>query len=142
MLLGSTTATSVGAVDGTEPVSTVAGGNGYGSADNQLNGATKVDVGSDGSLYIADTNNHRVQKVATDGTISTVAGGNGPGSANNQLSGPFGITFGNDGSLYIADTYNHRVQKVTTDGTVTTVAGGNGPGSANLNAESQRLANR
>src|SRR3989338_10246910 len=31
-------------------------------------------VDSSGNLFIADAGNHRIRKVATDGTISTVAG--------------------------------------------------------------------
>ena len=44
------------------------------SQRRQLNAPTGVAVGPDGSLYIADTGNHRVRKVGPDGIITTVAG--------------------------------------------------------------------
>jgi sugar lactone lactonase YvrE len=82
------------------------------------------------TLYIADTANHRVRKVAPDGTITTVAGTGSPGfsgdgglAAQAQLNAPSGVEVDQVGNLYIADTANHRVRKVATDGTITTVAG-------------------
>ena len=38
-----------------------------------------VAFGSDGSLYIADSSNHRIRRVAPDGIITTVAGNGTPG---------------------------------------------------------------
>ena len=65
-------------------------------------------------MYIADLNNHRIQKWipgASEGT--TVAGGNGSGSNANQLNKPKGVVIDASGNLYITDTYNHRIQKWT-----------------------------
>ena len=63
-------------------------------------------------MYIADTENNRIQMWAP-GAIegTTIAGGNGEGSAANQLSLPRGITLDSSGNLYIADTGNNRIQK-------------------------------
>ncbi|OQW93914.1 MAG: hypothetical protein BWK79_08640, partial [Beggiatoa sp. IS2] len=89
-----------------------------------------IAVDSSGNLYIADTNNHRIRKVDTGGTITTVAGTNVAGynsdgilAINAYLASPEGVTVGSGGDLYIADTYNHRIRKVDTGGTITTVAG-------------------
>ena len=92
-----------------------------------------VAFGDDGSMYIADTQNHRIRRVGTDGIISTVVGtgddvfggysGDGGLAINATLSSPSGVTVGEDGSLYIADTYNNRIRRVGTDGIITTVAG-------------------
>jgi DNA-binding beta-propeller fold protein YncE len=65
-------------------------------------------------LYVADRENHRIQRflLGGSGTGVTVAGGNGPGAAPNQLNGPTEIYLSKiDGSLYIADSYNNRIQK-------------------------------
>ncbi|MBJ7381775.1 MAG: NHL repeat-containing protein, partial [Acidimicrobiia bacterium] len=110
---------------------TVAGGNGEGSAANQLTYPQDLAVDTSGNTYIADTENNRIQKWApgeTEGT--TVAGGNGEGSAANQLTYPKGVAVDTSGNIYIADTDNQRIQKWglnATEGTI--VAGGNGQGS-------------
>src|SRR5437870_2902852 len=71
---------------------TVAGGNGYGSAANQLNGPNGVFVDAGGNIFVADAGNHRIQKWAPGATQGiTVAGGNGVGSAANQFNNPAGL---------------------------------------------------
>jgi DNA-binding beta-propeller fold protein YncE len=129
----------------TTPGVTVAGGNGAGSAANQLNepgngnSPAGVSVDSSGDVYVVDNGNNRVQEWAPGATAGvTVAGGNGAGSAANQLSFPGGIFVDSSGNLYVADTgyaifppQNNRVQEWTPGATSgVTVAGGNGAGSA------------
>ena len=84
-----------------------------------------------GSVYIADTDGHRVHCVAPDGTVSTVAGigraglsGDGGPATEAALNAPYGLAVDESGSLFIADLGNRRVRKVTPDGFITTVAGG------------------
>jgi gliding motility-associated-like protein len=111
---------------------TVAGGNGYGSAPNQLSAPTGIFVDAAGNVYICDTDNSRVQKWSPGATSGvTVAGGKGDGSAANQLYNPLGIFVDNYGNIYISDYNNARVQKWAPGATSgTTVAGGNGLGTA------------
>ena len=52
----------------------VAGGNGNGNNMNQLNSPFAALVGSDGNLYVADRNNHRIQKVDLNSKILIKAG--------------------------------------------------------------------
>jgi len=94
-----------------QTVKTVAGGNGPGNSSDQLQKPTNLFVTPDGVVYVADYENHRIQKWLVGATSGiTVAGGNGPGPADNQLNKPYGIfVFGN--AIYIGDTENHRVQK-------------------------------
>ena len=95
-------------------VTTVAGGNGQGSAANQLYSPPGVAVDASGNVFIADRNNHRIQKWAPGATTgTTVAGGNGQGSAANQLSRPYGVAVDASGNVFIGDYGNHRIQKVT-----------------------------
>ena len=69
----------------------VAGGHGEGAAATQFE-ACRFVVLDDGTLYICDTANHRVQRWSPGATCGeTVAGGNGSGKATNQLSFPGGI---------------------------------------------------
>jgi gliding motility-associated-like protein len=103
----------------------VAGGNGYGSAPNQLSTPTGIFVDTNGNLYICDTDNNRIQKWAPGATSgNTVAGGNF-GNAANQLANPLGIYVDVAGNIYITDYNNYRVQKWLPGATSgITVAGG------------------
>jgi len=94
-----------------------------------------VSAAPDGSVYIADSGNNRIRRVAPDGTITTVAGGGSPKdglgdggpAAQAALSAPSGVAVGPDGSIYIADTGNNRIRRVGLDGIIRTVAGGGDP---------------
>lgn len=123
-------------------ISTVAGTGVAGfSGDNgpavsaQLNYPREVAVDSAGAVYIVDTNNHRVRKVAADGKISTVAGtgaagfsGDGGPATAARLNLPLGVAVDNAGTLYVSDCSNHRVRRITTDGKVSTFAGNGAAG--------------
>ncbi len=117
---------------------TVAGGNGSGSAANQLSSPTGIYVDGQGNIYVADRNNNRIQRFPANSTSSTngttIAGGNGVGSAANQLNAPYGVYLDASGNLLVVDNGNHRIQKFPSGSTsstnATTVAGGNGFGSA------------
>jgi sugar lactone lactonase YvrE len=91
-------------------------------------GATAVD--SDGNVYVADTGNNLIGKVAPDGTFSVVAGGGAtsPLSAtvatDALLNAPRGVAVDSAGNVYIADSGNNLVEKVAPDGTFSVVAGG------------------
>ncbi|MDP2673555.1 MAG: RHS repeat-associated core domain-containing protein [Dehalococcoidia bacterium] len=123
---------------GTDGIITTVAGNGSNGFSGDGGPATQaalwlpngVAVGADGSLYIADSFNHRIRRVGTDGIISTVAGngtngfsGDGGPATQAALWFPHDVAVGADGSLYIADNGNSRIRRVGTDGIITTVAG-------------------
>ncbi|MDC8759891.1 gluconolaconase [Janthinobacterium fluminis] len=86
-----------------------------------------------GNLYVADTGNHAIRKVAPDGTVTTLAGGGGAGFRDGrgraaQFNGPLGVAVGPDGAVYVADAYNDSIRRVAPDGQVSTVAGNGQPG--------------
>ncbi|GAB4036001.1 hypothetical protein GCM10028774_27240 [Spirosoma jeollabukense] len=90
----------------------VAGGNGRGSAANQLANPVNVWVDPAGNIYVADQLNHRIQKWAPGATSgTTVAGGNGTGNAANQLTQPVDVAVDAAGNVYVADPYNNRIQR-------------------------------
>jgi len=100
------------------------------AASAQLNGPYALAVNDADLLFITDGNNHRVRKVAADGSISTVAGkgtagfsGDGGPATSAQLNLPLGVVVDSAGTLYISDYNNHRVRKVAPDGGITTLAG-------------------
>ena len=79
-----------------------------GTGNGEFKYPSFLSVGPDGSVYIADYSNHRVQVFRSDGTFVRVWGSQGNG--NGQFSNPYGIACGPDGSVYVADCNNHRVQ--------------------------------
>jgi YD repeat-containing protein len=91
-------------------------------------------VDKDGNLFIADSANNVIRKVAVaTGIITTVAGGSGTYyslgdgglAVNALLDDPGGVAVDSLGNLYIADTYDCEVRKVTVaTGIITSVAGG------------------
>ncbi|MFK5971125.1 MAG: beta-propeller fold lactonase family protein [Candidatus Marithrix sp.] len=92
-----------------------------------LNKPSGIVVANDGTLYIADTNNHRIRQVK-NGNITTIAGNGNQGyrdGVNSQLNSPTGITLDNNGNIYFADTNNHVIRKLDKQGYATTIAGNN-----------------
>lgn len=91
-----------------------------GPADQaQLNRPSSIAFSPDGSLYISDTGNSRVRRVAPNGIITTVAGtgergysGDGGPADQAKLSAPAGVAIAPDGSLYFADAGNRRFRRV------------------------------
>lgn len=98
-------------------IETVAGtGESGGSGDGgpameaRLDRPSGVVVAEDGTLYIADTDNHRVRRVTPDGMIQTVAGtgtrgseGGGGTATEAQLAGPFGLAFDGPDKLIVSE---------------------------------------
>jgi len=92
------------------PGLTVLGGFGRpGRNPGEFNGPRGVAVGPDGSIYVTDSLNHRVQKFDPTGRFLAQVGGQGSGPG--QFHEPWGVAVGPDGSVYVADTWNHRIQK-------------------------------
>jgi len=90
---------------------TVAGGNGYGSGDNQLNSPFSVFVDDSGNIYISDRVNFRIQKWAPGASSGVTVAGGSLGSDSTQLNNPKGIYVDASGAVYIADYFNNRIQK-------------------------------
>src|SRR5438128_6474412 len=116
-------------------ISTVAGTGRAGAAGDGAAVAAElmvpfgVAIDAAGVLYIADRDNHRVRRVAVDGSISTVAGpglsasaaGHSPALAP-ELD-PAGLAVDADGTVYVADLANNRVRKIGRDGAISVLAG-------------------
>src|SRR5262249_22877428 len=96
------------------------GGDGDLAVNAQLSYPQDLEIGPDGNLYFADTDNNCVRKIdLTTGIITTVAGtgengyaGDGGEANAAKLNRPFGVAFGPDGNLYVSDTFNSRIRKV------------------------------
>jgi sugar lactone lactonase YvrE len=112
----------------------VAGGNGTGNSNAQLNLPSAIAVDSKGNMYVADPVNHRVQLWKPGELVgTTIVGGNGAGANPNQLNYPTGIFVDPFNNIYVVDQNNQRVQYFESGSTVgKTVAGGNGAGSSDF----------
>lgn len=103
-------------------VSTIAGNGTAGYVDGQgasaeFNGPIGVAVDGNGNVFVADTYNDRIRKIAVSGEVTTVAGGNKPGYADGDgpsslFDTPCGIVAYPDGSLMVADSGNNRLRKI------------------------------
>jgi len=108
-------------------------GTGAGSGGSQFSGSSGICVDRQGNLYVADKNNHRVQKWAPGAASGvTVAGTGASGSGNDQLNGPADVFVDAGDTIYIADANNHRIQKWAPGAASgVTVAGNGASGSGN-----------
>ena len=81
-----------------------------------LDGPAGIALDSSGTLYVADSGNASLRKIAPDGTVTTLAGGKfgyfvaGNGSAA-AIGSPHQLALGGDGTLYFADSYNDLIAK-------------------------------
>jgi sugar lactone lactonase YvrE len=119
-------------------VTTIAGGtNGWSDGTGlsaEFSSPQALAVDTSGNIFVADTGNHVIRKIASGGIVSTIAGlpgssGNIDGTGDNtgtnmaRFNSPGGIAIDGSGNLFVADTRNHTVRKVTPAGVVSTLAG-------------------
>ena len=108
-------------------------GDGIGTAA-RFNSVRGVAADSAGNLYVMDTFNNTLRKVAAGtGEVTTVAGSpgvnggiDGVGAAA-RFNNPYGVTVDGAGNVYVADSSSHTIRKVVVaTGTVTTLVGTTG----------------
>jgi sugar lactone lactonase YvrE len=111
----------------TGTITTIAGDGTPGSSGNggpataaQIDHPRGLALAGDSSLYIADSDSHRVRRVELGtgiirrvaGTTKGFSGDGGPAGAA-ELYQPRGLTVMPDGSLLVADTFNDRLRLLT-----------------------------
>lgn len=103
---------------------------GYQVSDPRLasfNGPGGIEFDRAGNLYVADTWNHTIRKIARNGVVTTIAGLPGwPGIEDGQGSAARFTSLGDIaidrfGNLFVTDGY--AIRRVTPQGQVTTLAG-------------------
>lgn len=100
---------------------------GKGSSICKVDKPEGVAVDGGGNVYIADSQQNVILKVAPDGSVLKAYGkvkkikdgkvDGVPGHEPGRFDHPVGITLDAEGNLYVADTGNNRVQKIAPDGT-------------------------
>ncbi|MFN8104575.1 MAG: NHL repeat-containing protein [Acidimicrobiia bacterium] len=119
-----------------------AGGNGtfvtsYGSAGNWSTGGgffntpSDIDVAADGTIWVADTLNNRIQK--RDKTSGTWTVFKKPVN-NSNFTVPWGVTVAPDGSIWVADSGANRIVKMDPNGNMFFAADGAALGTSELRA--------
>jgi hypothetical protein len=117
-------------------VTTIAGVGGVpGGSSDGSNGAARFSnpsgaaVDGSGNVYVADSGNSTIRKIAPGGAVTTFAGvagatgtSDGAGSAA-RFNSPAGVAVDSAGNIYVADTNNDTIRKITPGGLVTTLAG-------------------
>ena len=109
------------------------------AASAQLNNPFGLTRGPDGALYVCDTDNHAIRRIAKDHTITTIAGApgkrgytgdNGP-ATRATLNEPYELRFDKAGDLFVVERMNHTIRKIDMKtGVISTLAGNGKPGYA------------
>jgi uncharacterized protein (TIGR03663 family) len=96
----------------------------------QFNAPRDIALAPDGTLYVADSRNHRILHLNQEGNLLHAWGEFGASDYNANIMAepgtfnePWGIAVGPDGSVYVADTWNNRIQKFTAEGNFVTMWG-------------------
>jgi DNA-binding beta-propeller fold protein YncE len=82
-----------------------------GSGDGEFRNAMGLCVDAAGSVYVADTGNHRIQKFEPSGRSICSWGSNGKDSGLFDL--PSGVVVDAGGIVYVVDRNNQRIQLFT-----------------------------
>lgn len=85
-----------------------------GTGQGQFQEPRGLAIGKDGSLFVVDSKNNRIQKFDPSGKFLSAFGSEG--NEEGQFKDPCGVAVGPDGNVYVADTWNHRVQKFDANG--------------------------
>jgi RHS repeat-associated protein len=112
---------------------TLAGSGFQGSANGtgtsaSFNLPTSLITDAAGNVYVGDSENNVIRKIAPDGTTSTFAGTGLVGSTDGaaisaSFRHPSGLAIDGSGNIYVSDQYNHKIRKITPLGVVSTLAG-------------------
>ena len=97
--------------------------------DARFNYIQGLDVGKDGTVYVANTWGRTIRKITPAGEVTTLAGTAGVGGhldgtgTSARFSSPSDVAVDDEGVVYVADSNSQTIRKITPEGVVTTLAG-------------------
>jgi RHS repeat-associated protein len=97
-----------------------------GSGNGQVSKPATDAVDKEGNVWVADTENNRVEEFSSGGTFVQKFGTEGTG--NGQFKKPAGIALDGEGNVWVVDTGNNRVEKFSNTGTYLSKFGTEGAG--------------
>jgi sugar lactone lactonase YvrE len=91
-----------------------ADGQGKEASFNQPHGIAVDEIGT---VYVADTFNHRIRKIGPSGYVTTLVGSGNPGSEDGygsaaSFNNPDALAIDGSGNVYVADQQNHKIRKI------------------------------
>ena len=100
-----------------------------GGGNGQFEYPRNIAIDARGNIFVADSDNARIQKFDASGKFLLEWGSRSPEGApapQGTFNQPWGIAVDKTGNVYVADTWNHRIQKFDADGKFLTTWGTNG----------------
>lgn len=99
-----------------------------GTGQYEFDSPSALACDSEGNLVIADTNNHRITKLSSEGKYlwslgRHIDGHPQPGTAQGEFNSPQAVSTDVHNNVYVADTRNCRVQKLSPEGEFLTIFG-------------------
>jgi DNA-binding beta-propeller fold protein YncE len=79
-----------------------------GADEGQFSREGGIAIDSVGNIYLADTNNHRIQKFDSNGNFVTQWGTQG--ADEGQFNAPYGLDVDKSGNVYVSDLKNNEIQ--------------------------------
>lgn len=125
-------------VDTSGNISTIAGTGSFGYSGDSAAGTSAtisqvhgIAVNAGGDVFIADSTNNVIRKIAaSNGYITTFAGngtggyaGDGAAATKAELNFPISVAVDSSGAVYTTDYYNNCIRKIDSGGNITTIAG-------------------
>jgi streptogramin lyase len=119
-------------IDPTGLVTTIAGStsgnvNGLGTAA-KFSAPSGITIDASGNIFVADTGNNQIKKIATNGMVSTYIGNGSSGCVNGigvtvRIGSPISLSIDSNNNIYFVSENYNIIRMVTALGEASTIAG-------------------